>query len=213
MKHIKHLVSAGLLGLGLLFGLGAHAQSGYQTFQLTMDCSDCAEQADLVSYPVQAELTLWNYALGQDLRFDNFVSFVYGGSNLVAPYSLTRFGFDGNLDTTDYALLDDSRGFSLWGSVTNPNGGNDLSLTFAIDRENATGFHFATSSDGSWSTCAPNADGGIFGGSCTVPVFNVADFGTGATYTITPVPEPEQALLLGAGLLLIGGAVRRQRHS
>lgn len=212
MRHIKSVLSAGLLGLGLLCGAGAQAQSNYQTFQLTMDCTDCAQQSDVTSYPVHAELTLRDYTLGYGLWFDNFVSFVYQGSNLVAPYSVTLNGDDGNPLTTDYALLNDSFGSYIWGSVTNPGGGNDLSLGFAIDWANGTGYHFSTSADGSWSTCAPNADGGIFGNVCNMPIFNVSDYGTGATYSLAAVPEPEQALLLGAGLLLIGGAVRRQRR-
>lgn len=211
MKNLKKILSVGLLGLGWLWCNGAQAE----TYFLTMDCTDCAAAAGTDAYPVQAQLTLQNYTLGDALDYSHFVSFFYSGSNLVAPYSITLSGDDGNDATRDFyaATVYESELFvnlSLWGSITTTSGANEVVLSFD------DGLHFLTRSDGSWSTCAPNPQGGYYGGnSCLFGEFpiNVSDYGTGATYSLAAVPEPEQALLLGAGLLLMGAAVRRQRRS
>lgn len=58
------------------------------TFYFTGNCEDCAAAKQSASYGVTARLVLQNYFLGSAINGSNFVSFSYGGSNLLAPYSI-----------------------------------------------------------------------------------------------------------------------------
>jgi len=82
-------------------------------------------------YPVTATLTLQNYIQGQTLVNSNFVSFAYGGSNLLLPYTVpTQFAF-GNLS----------------GNLIN-GGAESLFLTFS------SGGYFNMQTTRVWQTCA-----------------------------------------------------------
>lgn len=208
MHSVKQLAAVGLLGLGVLASQHSHAAT--TTYYVTMDCADCAQTADRVSYPVWAALTLEDYVLGTQTTTEanQFVSFVYSGSNLVAPFSLTHTGDDGNPATVDYLThKQDEPSPNYWFSanIDQLPGANNFYLSFEFSSVAWNNYYFWISSSGDWSMCAPGASGIPMGGGCTIP----SDYGTGAVFSTTPVPEPEQALLLGAGLMLVGGAARR----
>lgn len=207
MRQFKKFVSASLLGLGLLYGSSAWAAP--QTYLINMDCTDCAQTAGLSEYPVWATLTLDGYTPGTPTSDDTlFVSFFYSGSNLVAPFSVTRSGDDGNAATVDYFShipTDDGAwlpNYFLSANLSDVPGPN--SFFFAFDS-----YFVLTQPSGDWSMCAPGADGFPLGGSCLAP----SDYGTNAVYTLAAVPEPSELAMLSAGLLLMGAAVRRSKAS
>ena len=58
------------------------------TFNFTGNCVDCAQFQESPSYAVTARLILKNYFQGTPIFAANFVSFSYGGSNLLSAYSI-----------------------------------------------------------------------------------------------------------------------------
>lgn len=154
--------SAFVIGL-MLLGVSSQAHAtlalipGSGVWRFFGNCTDCAGTAfrDVAPYPVTATLTLQNYIQGQTLVNSNFVSFAYGGSNLLLPYTVpTQFAF-GNLS----------------GNLIN-GGSESLFLTFS------SGGYFDMRSNRTWSTCAAGvncpADYGtngnlVFDGPSTVP--------------------------------------------
>lgn len=205
MKFANTTLALGLLGAGMALGTNAHAIVAMppQTFVISLDCADCAALANTSSYPVQAELTLSNYTLGDTLDITNFVSFTYDGSNLVDAYSITDSGDDNNGATINDFFTSSIYVFS--GVISTVPGANTLDITFD------DGLHFRTQTDGSWSTCAPNANG-YYGGNSCFQILN-ADYGSDAIYSTTPVPEPSHLALMAAGLVLVASAVRRHQRN
>lgn len=61
----------------------------FSTFNFSGNCEDCAIAGELSSYAVTARLVLQNYFQGNTISAANFVSFVYGGSNLLPAYSIS----------------------------------------------------------------------------------------------------------------------------
>ncbi len=130
--------TAFVIGL-MMLGVSSQAHAtlalipGSGVWRFFGNCTDCAGTVfgDVAPYPVTATLTLQNYIQGQTLVNSNFVSFAYGGSNLLLPYTVpTSFAFVG-----------------LTGNLTN-GGVEELRLTFS------SGGYFDMRSSRTWSTCA-----------------------------------------------------------
>jgi PEP-CTERM motif len=99
-------------------------------FNFTGDCEDCASANESSSFPVTGRLTLTDgYTLGTSIDGSNFVSFVYDGSNLIDPLSLTLSGDDGNSTTTDFQV----EFGGLIGSISTIPGFNDLTIIATND--------------------------------------------------------------------------------
>ena len=70
------------IGLLLLAGSGtAHAIPSATTYYFYGTCDDCSGTAE-------AQLVLQNYTLGNLIEDDNFVSFTYDGTNLIAGFTV-----------------------------------------------------------------------------------------------------------------------------
>lgn len=136
MKVGSRTRTAFVIGL-MMLGVSSQAHAtvavipGSGVWRFFGNCTDCATRAEQPTYPVTATLTLQNYLQGTTLINSNFVSFVYGGSNLLSPYTVpTSFAFVG-----------------LTGNLTN-GGVEELRLTFS------SGGYFDMRSSRTWSTCA-----------------------------------------------------------
>ena len=128
-----------VLGM-MLFGMSSQAHAvlavplnGSGVWRFSGNCTDCATRNETPFYAVTATLTLQNYLQGTALSNTNFVSFVYGGSNLLSSYAVpTPFTF-GNLS----------------GNLT-AGGTESLFLNFN------SGGYFYMQTDKTWATCASN---------------------------------------------------------
>jgi PEP-CTERM motif-containing protein len=77
-------------------------------FKFTGLCTDCASAASVSEYPVTGLLSLTDFVPQATLDRDNFVSFSYGGSNLIDPFEI----FKSDIDILDGALNADGTLFS-----------------------------------------------------------------------------------------------------
>jgi hypothetical protein len=149
-----------------------------QTFNFSGVCSDCEGN-------VTATLVLQDYVPGTALANENFVSFSYGGSNLLPAYTISgqSFGF-------------------LSGNIPASLPGAALVIVFGVERA------FFSQDDGSWDTgvvlVSDPGDGG----------FTSADFGQQGNWGNTSaVPEPGTMAMLGSAGLALLALRRRQGRS
>jgi hypothetical protein len=199
-------ISSRIALLALSFGvIVTSAQADVlTTFVVNANCMDCAQSAERNSFPVAGTLTLSDYTAGEELTDANFVSFVYGGSNLIGPYSVTNAGNDGNAQTTDLTFS------AISGVLGAIRASYDVEIFFQ-----QTGpftdfdpiFNFSTAASGAFDTCTPaTADACFFG----IP----GDFGNNAVWNLVSlpgqVPLPGSIALLMAGLVVWAGNKRRQ---
>jgi hypothetical protein len=201
MSSISSRMSLLALSLGLV---ATAAQADVlTTFVVNANCIDCAQSAERSQFPVAGTLTLSDYTPGEELTDANFVSFVYGGSNLIGPYSVTNLGNDGNPQTTDLTFS------AISGVLGAIRASYDVEIFFQ-----QTGpfsdfdpiFNFSTAASGAFDTCTPaTADACFFG----IP----GDLGSNAVWNLvtTPgqVPLPGSVALLMAGLMAV--SLKRSR--
>lgn len=169
----------------------------FSTFNFSGNCEDCALVAELPTYAVTARLVLQNYFQGNTISAANFVSFDYGGSNLLPAYSIS---------STDLTFL---RGLIPVGL---PNA--------ALFDVGGTTRYFYGQDTGRWETGILPPSWVYTGSVFTMVnvhvtfVFTNADLGGSGTFTpsaLNGVPEPATLLLMGAALAAAGVARRRRR--
>jgi hypothetical protein len=182
--------TAGLLAL-LASPVHASAISSQQ-YDFVGTCSDCVGQ-------VHATLMLQNYVAGTSITDASFLSFSYGGSNLLAPYTITEADLARRHAAGGWGSVY-SRVFGYVGKSIAPYFIFEIALT---NDDNQTILGFGSSGvTGHWSTGSyidPYAPGDN-------------DNGSGAQWTLntgSSVPEPA-SLLLVATALLAGTALRRR---
>lgn len=124
------------IGLLLLAGSGtAHAIPSATTYYFYGTCADCNGTAE-------AQLVLQDYTLGNSIEDDNFVSFTYDGTNLVAGFTV---------DAGQYYSG------SMAGEIDAPLPAAEY---FTIDPDNG-GKYFSSFSSGYW--CVEDACAGDYG--------------------------------------------------
>lgn len=199
-KLLVRALAASLMGLFSVQALAITvAPPPLSTFDFSGNCEDCAIAAERPSYAVTARLVLQNYFQGDTISAANFVSFDYGGSNLLPAYSIS---------STASTVLNGSIPFDLPTTTNFYVGGNSR--------------FFYTLDTGRWNTgmLIPTSFtyiGGAGISSTSVRVIFIAgpsaDMGGSGTFSPSApnaVPEPSTLLLLGAALAAAGMA-RRQR--
>lgn len=155
-----------------------------ETFYFTGACADCT--GDGPGGDVTATLVLQNYTPGSgDFLPGNFVSFSYGGSNLVP-------GFTVDASTPGFVLG------QLIGNFSTLPGANLMIIAWAISSGPTD--EFSTGTDGTWTLSIPtSADQGTNGSwSPTAP---------------STVPEPATWAMMGlgfAGLAFAGYRARKR---
>lgn len=197
MKRVLKTMRSAIAGATVMAALSVAAPAQASTWTFTGNCEDCAAAAETSSYLVTGELTLVDYVEGTDLTDANFVSFMYGGSNLLEPYFVTTEFPDPLVEPPNYHFF-----ASISGNLTN-GGSQSLVLTFG------DGLEFTMDTNGNWFTCGQNGDV-YYSVPCSWQVNN--DFGNGGLLTTTnnPVPAPAAAALFSVGVGAFG-LVRRRR--
>jgi hypothetical protein len=173
-----------------------------QIFSFQGVCSDCEGT-------VTAELRLTgNYVLGNQILPEHFVSFYYGGSNLLAPY-----------------MIDNSEEFHIDGYMTGVPGTADvrIGVRYRIGPSDLSplsevlpvnlGYFFATCSNSDF--CKDSSDGYWTTGDI-LRELEPADFGYAHSWGPSDapggeIPEPATFTLLGAGLAAFALVRRRAR--
>lgn len=129
-KYAASLIVA-LIGL-VSFSVHADAVQTNVTFLFGGNCIDCAEAAGTDSFPITGTLVLkgGEYQIGEKISPEWFISFSYGGSNLINPFEIAA----------------GSGVFMSTYSFGSP------SLQLTEDNGNGTYRYFYSSWDGTWST-------------------------------------------------------------
>jgi len=218
---MNKLIRAMTLLAGMGAGMGLHTSAhavimDTVKYNITANCVDCAEASSTDVYTVTAQLTLKNYTLGQQLSSSNFVSFFYGGSNLLNPYSVTLAEQGG-----DY-IFDTSNIFGLLGAISEIPGENTVFLSVPNEMNFVTlgndGGFFGSQPSGYWFTCVGatcdlggsgsgsfSVSGSFFSDSSSVTSTN--DYGNNASFSI---PEPNVLALMLVGLSGFALTLRRR---
>lgn len=149
----------------LLTGAAHAAQVSYR---FTGNCVDCAAAAGSETFPVDAWLVLQDPVPGAVAGAAQFFSFSYGGSNLVAPFSVTLAGGGGDLV---FDPLNEDHGFHADFTAALP-GFADVDLV--VTQGDAFAF-FNSAADGSWTLFRTDAVVGD-------------DFGDVGTWNGVPLP-------------------------
>ena len=215
---IATLAAGVLLALGLQAPALATAIVTNTTFNFSGNCEDCASSYEQPAFGVTGSLVLSNYTLGNAISNSNFVSFAYGGSNLVNPFGVNNF----NLISVSGSMTDHT------GGAGGPNSGPD-SFYLVFGQGALSGYWFQSigsidSNVGSakFQLCAPVTPGNSDTTDCRVGVSNGGgdkDVGHQAVWTgpnlpipnSNDVPEPGSLALLGLGLIALAGARRKFR--
>lgn len=182
---VRTIIRAGLAAL-LLSGAAGWAGAAPTLSQFRFDgfCEDCAEAAGVEVFPVSAWLTLQDLPASGLAGPANFHSFRYGGSNLLAPFSVTLADGGGDLifDPTN-----EDHGFGADFGVPLP-GFAEVALAL-LDGD---AFAFGNSGlDGSWQIFRTTLDA-------------AADFGGNGNWSlVNAVPAPPSLALVLAGLVAL----------
>lgn len=172
------------LTLAALCGAGASATAEplISTYRFEGNCQDCATAAGTESFAVTATLELADVAEGLPATAAQFHRFSYGGSNLLAPFVVTRLGDGGDLE---FDPLADSNSFHADFQAGLP-GFADVDL--AVTWGELFAF-FNTAADGTWTVFR------------TLP--DVADdFGVQGSWSAVPAPATLALALPALGLVL-----------
>jgi hypothetical protein len=186
-NRLRSFLLAGAVSLSLgALGTPAGATVPDETFYFTGTCADCT--GDGPGGEVTATLVLMGYVPGgPDFLPGNFVSFSYGGSNLVPGFTL-------NASTPGFVLG------QLIGSFSPLPGPNFMTIAWAITSPTDPTDTFTTNTDGTWTLSIPEA----------------ADGGTNGSWSLTApgaVPEPATWAMMGigfAGLAFAGYRARKR---
>jgi PEP-CTERM motif len=214
------------LTLATFASTGAQAATFFETitFSFFGDCADCTPTTASAQTPL-ATLTLKDFTAGDSPSLDNFVSFSYVGSDIVAPYIVTKTGTSDFFtlgDLTVNSTVDPGTRFTTINVVEGtgtfqPDGIQNVPLILDFTIAFDDGLRFSSSKApgavGTWYTCSIGLSGSPYyaGSNCNQIANN--DFGTGswlAPAVQAVVPEPSTYLLAGFGLGVLVLASRRK---
>lgn len=169
------------LAAGLLAG-AAQAEPLISSYRFDGNCQDCAAAAGTETYAVTATLELADAAAGLPATAAQFHRFSYGGSNLLAPFVVTRLGGGGDLE---FDPLDGTHSFHADFQSGLP---GFAEVDLAVTAGELFAF-FNTAADGTWTVFR------------TLP--EVADdFGVQGNWSTVPAPATLALALPALGLLL-----------
>lgn len=191
MKLFFKVCAAGLT-VALMSFASVSAQAtptGYTTLLFSGNCIDCAEKAGTANYDVTGTLVLRgeNFQAGEKVDQSYFVSFSYGGSNLIDAYEITS-------SEVSYFFTS----FNWWIDIKKDIDGDGHYRFFRFDRYTGQMDEYGNwtlNEVGLWST-------GI--DSYAEDFGNAGNFQLVAEAIGNDVPEPATTLLLGAALAGLG---------
>lgn len=171
--------------------VAASAQAALVSYAFTGNCLDCAEAAGTERFDVSATLVLEDPVAGGPAGVDQFHSFRWDGSNLAAPFSVTRP--DGGGDLVLDARDEDS---SFYADFSTGLPGFAV-VELAVVNGDAFAF-FNTALDGGWTLFRTDVVVGD-------------DFGDDGRWSAVPLPGTLALALLPLALLTLRPAGARAR--